>query len=1088
MNVNTYLSDKYVLLHIFEIEKDFYMLWKRSLHLTALLCFTFCFGQTQLKVGDISIIGLNCESEDFMFVTFVPLVEGTQIYFTDEEANGSYQIGLGEGTVLYTVPTGGIDRGTVISFQSDAIDFSETSDGMIALANSGDGLIAYQGDKVSEVSVFLDAVGSNVSSLGTFPSGFGGRVLGTVSGQYQGLRVGSNQTSYLVRINDLNEWYLTDAGLISFDLSSFSFDTTPLLFLSKYELLNLGYDFDKDSHVSEVVIQGVYLISEVQVSAPTNFEISLDENGTFLSSLNLNPAMGRLEPTIIYVRLKENLFFGTYAEKMDFTSADVNASHIDLYGLSRFGYKNYCTDLFISEYVEGTSNNKYIEIFNPTINDIILDTTYQLELYSNGSIVSSGVIDLKGRIGSNKVFVIEHPSESLNVSADQQSGKLNFNGNDAIVLKKLNEVLDVVGQVGFDPGIEWISTGCSSGTQDGGIRRKSDLQIGRTSVSDTFNIDEEWECAPVDDTSNLGIHTINNVSKLTIWDGLSWDAGKPDLNDVALINSNYNTDGNGLLEACMLYVSKGVDVEVGGLNPVVLEGDTFLKGSLLVQSSGSFVQKNDRSDFVVTDTGIALLLKQTSILNRWYEYTYWSSPVSAHPIEIALNNSPANRRFYFEAVNFIDLLAEVGNTGVYNSGSDGIDDNGDDWQLASGNMIPGRGYAATMKPTGFTPGVHSVLFTGEFNNGIIEIPVVANSYGAYSDWNFIGNPYPGGLDVSEFFNENLSLLSGAIYLWSHNSEPLSTNSGNAAQNFSNSDYAIITGSGINVAGGDGIIPENYIPSAQGFFVEATNSGNVIFNNSMRAYNSISNSQFFKSSTVSEIREKNVIWLNLTTEFGVFSQIAIGFAKEASDRDDGDFYDVVRKASQEAGGVFYSTINGKNSKYAIQTREAKNLKGQIIPLGVVSNFDSETTFRISLERKQGSFISNSPIYIFDKLNQIPIDLKEEPFICKLQKGTYNDRFELRFKKQKVKSPFSNDISKNKVLLDQNAQGEVRFIHQGGERVKALEIFDVLGRRMYFFENVHSEQYVNISNIKGVFLSKILLENDELIIQKFFKKSN
>ena len=1063
------------------------MLWKRSLHLTTLLCFTFCFGQTQLKQGDISIIGLNCETEDFSFVTFVPLEEGTQIYFTDEEANGSYQIGLGEGTVLYTVPTGGLDRGTVISFQSNAIDFSNTYDGMIALADSGDGLIAYQGKKVSEVSVFLDALGNDVTSLGTFPGGFGGRVLGTVNGQYQGVRNGLNQTSYLVRISDLNDWQLVESGLSSLDLSSFSFDTTPILFQNTYELFDFGYDFDTSSFIDEFVVQGAHLIASVQITTPFNFEISLDANGPFTSNIILNPVAGNLNPTTIYVRLKEELNFGFYSGQLKSASTGAASLDVTLAGKSEMGYKNYCNDLFISEYVKGTSNNKFIEIFNPTPNEVQLTGTYQLELYNNGSVVLTNSIDLKGSVDAHGVFIIEHPLESLNVNANQQSGKLNFNGNDAVVLKNLDKVIDVVGQVGFDPGIAWTSTNCNSGTQDGGLRRISSIEKGSNSVMNVFQIDEEWVCVSLNDVSGLGSHFVDNPSKLTIWDGGSWNFGVPDENDVAFIKEDYSTSTNGFLEACMLYVSKDIDFEIDMTNPVVLDGDAVIKGSLKVQSTGSFVQKNDDSEFILSGNGTAQLAKQTSYLNKWYEYTYWSSPVRTIPIATALNNSPANRRFYFEAVNFIDLLAEVANTGVFNPGSDDIDDNGDDWQLASGNMVPGVGYAATMHPSGFLPGNHSVVFTGAFNNGVIETPVVANSGGAYSDWNLIGNPYAGGIDVVTFLNENSEVLSEAIYLWSHNSEPLKTNSGNEAYNFSNSDYAIITGSGINIAGGDGIIPESYIPSGQGFFVEAKNSGNVVFNNSMRAYNAVSNSQFFKNSISQNKKEKNVVWLNLTTESGVFSQIALGFINNATDFNDGVFYDVQRKRNANAGGVLYSKVQGSANHYAIQSRSKKNLKNQSIPIGVQSNFNHETTFKIELFKKQGNLISKTPVYVYDHVTGKSNDLSHVPLEFQMGKGAISSRFEIRFKEEKINPKLAHKERGFKAFIHENLSGEVRFNVRGVSKIKNIEIFDLLGRRMYYFENMDSTKYYNISKISsGMFVAKIEFDNADLVVQKFLKK--
>ena len=43
-----------------------------------------------------------------------------------------------------------------------------------------------------------------------------------------------------------------------------------------------------------------------------------------------------------------------------------------------------CSDLFISEYVEGPGNNNAIEIYNPTSNDVNLDG-YTINRYGNGS-------------------------------------------------------------------------------------------------------------------------------------------------------------------------------------------------------------------------------------------------------------------------------------------------------------------------------------------------------------------------------------------------------------------------------------------------------------------------------------------------------------------------------------------------------------------------------------------------------------------------------------------------------------------------------------------------------------------------------
>lgn len=115
------------------------------------------------------------------------------------------------------------------------------------------------------------------------------------------------------------------------------------------------------------------------------------------------------------------------------------------------------TDLFISEYVEGSSNNKAIELFNGTGTAVDLTAGgYQLQLYFNGSTTAT-TIALTGSVAAGDAFVFASASAGAAVlaQADQTSGASLFNGDDAIVLRRGTTVLDSIGQVGVDPGTEW---------------------------------------------------------------------------------------------------------------------------------------------------------------------------------------------------------------------------------------------------------------------------------------------------------------------------------------------------------------------------------------------------------------------------------------------------------------------------------------------------------------------------------------------------------------------------------------------------------------------------------------------------------
>jgi predicted extracellular nuclease len=64
-----------------------------------------------------------------------------------------------------------------------------------------------------------------------------------------------------------------------------------------------------------------------------------------------------------------------------------------------------CNELFISEYVEGTGNDKAIEIYNPTNGPINL-SSYVLARYSNGSATIADSLHLVGTIAAHGTFVI----------------------------------------------------------------------------------------------------------------------------------------------------------------------------------------------------------------------------------------------------------------------------------------------------------------------------------------------------------------------------------------------------------------------------------------------------------------------------------------------------------------------------------------------------------------------------------------------------------------------------------------------------------------------------------------------------------
>lgn len=189
-------------------------------------------------------------------------------------------------------------------------------------------------------------------------------------------------------------------------------------------------------------------------------------------------------------------------------------------------------NLFFSEYVEGTSFNKAVEIYNPLPYAVDL-SEYNLELFTNGSPTVSSTFTMTGLLNPGETHVVCNPSASVAILgiAEETSGVINYNGDDAFILKNnlTNDTLDIIGIVGVDPGVNWaVGAGATS---EFTLVRLPAVAIGTTDWSLSSL---QWSVLPQNDISDLGIHTFSASTNVYFQQNFTICA-----NDSLLINGNY---------------------------------------------------------------------------------------------------------------------------------------------------------------------------------------------------------------------------------------------------------------------------------------------------------------------------------------------------------------------------------------------------------------------------------------------------------------------------------------------------------------------------------------------------------------------
>ncbi len=531
---------------------------------------------------------------------------------------------------------------------------------------------------------------------------------------------------------------------------------------------------------------------------------------------------------------------------------------------------------------------------------------------------------------------------------------------------------------------------------------------------------------------------------VSIWELGTWSNGIPDATTQVMVKSPYETQINGNLEACFLLVENTSNFIISSNTYSRIVQDLINNGNIEVQHQGSFIQVNNNA--TVTGTGTFTTRIQTTQLDDSSRFTYFSSPVQNQNLTVFSSWARMNRLWRFdEAIQ--------------------------DWYIVNQNevMIPAVGYAIQGDvDSGQYPFTGYANFNGAFNNGIYTYPLTYNPGGIDDDNALVGNPYPSAIDAAQLLNNNPS--ANAFYFWTHASAILPDGSAYAGD-----DYAIWNNSGGIASASGSPAPTGFIASGQGFFVDATASGTITFDNSIRVTGN--NTDFRKPNT--ENRER--IWLNLEQEdYGVFNQILLNFNENGTTDFDVKL-DATRFYTYNAISFYSKGINQEH--FAIQALPLLT-EDTVVPLGFEVNNPTINHLKIVIDHNEIN--TNTTVYLKDNQEKVLHNLSDSAYGFTTSEGNYTNRFELVFRRNALNNP--QEITNTESLLVSNfSENEIKINTKNGTNYTQIRIFDILGKEIIHQKQLLTNHSILKTGIKQgtVLFIKVQLENGKILMKKFIK---
>ena len=641
-----------------------------------------------------------------------------------------------------------------------------------------------------------------------------------------------------------------------------------------------------------------------------------------------------------------------------------------------------CQELFISEYIEGSSSNKCFEIYNPTANDIDMGASgYAVAIYSNGSNTPSGAATaLSGIIPAYGTYVICNSSAIAGMQdlADSVGGAYNsltfYNGNDAIALAIGGADIDVIGQIGSSS--VWSGGGVS--TQNQTIVRMPTVLVGDNSGSDAFDPSTEWvTVGAVDDFSNLGQH--NSDCAPFVWTGLTstdyhtgsnWTKGTvPTATDHAWIPTapvgGVFPIASADVNLTDLTIRSGASFNMAPTFGLTFSGTATNSGTVTLESSASGTAWLD--EFTNAGTYVGDITVQTYIsTGSGLGQRYFGSPVASGVVS-GLDGTYASGYSLGQITptatcDITQLAAGSAYSNLFQwneNATFSIPCVQEGWEAisASSNLQPGRGYS------GWVNDGSIISISGAPNSGNISYSTsgasfdINNTNSGYvagaTGWHVLSNPYASPLNVDAVMNSGFA----SVQIYNGGSGPYS-------------------GTFLPA-----LVTSDVLPIMQGFVAQSGNLTGETFNgtNALR----VPGNQTWQRPDFGHMLTVDV------EGNGMADKTYLYFKHDANDAFDA-YGDCKKRESSQGHPTLYTSMNGDRMSL---NGLSSNHMNRSVDLGLLSG--SNGTFTLSFDGLT-SFPATSLIFLEDNLTGDFVNIREVAeysFTTNVSDDT--DRFVLHF---------------------------------------------------------------------------------------------